>query len=565
MNRKLNLGLSLAVTILGGVLSHYVTPELVLAQSWAAPAKVPGASTKVEHRVDQIFAGYEKSGSPGCALGVIQNGNFVYRKGYGMGSLELGVPLSSQSVFYMGSVSKQFTAASVVLAAEQGFLSMDDNIRKYIPEIPDYGQPITLRQMLHHTSGLPDAVAMFAISGRNAEDLHPTAELMDLVVRQKALNFNPGEQYLYSNTNYFLLAEVIKRATKKPLSKYAAENIFKPLGMTHTRFYDDHTLVVPNRVGAYRPGKDGTFLVGWSTNFDMVGAGGLMSSVDDLLLWDRTFYENKLGKGTLIKEMQTRGVLNNGSESNYALGLIMSTYRGLPIVEHGGANFGYRTEILRFPQQSFSVVTLCNLSAADPASLSFKVADIYLEKNLRPALTAVATTDVDPVMFVGRYFDTQAHYLASFTVEKGNLVLEGNVLEPIGPNEFGDPIIGGTVTFSSSSGVMKATVFYNNAITFAGTRINDFQADEAALADYAGVYKSSELDSTYRLSVEKGSLMLRMNWNPPVKLQPIIQNEFEAGGMTLVFRRDNTSYVYSLSVFAGWDGLIRNENFEKLN
>jgi CubicO group peptidase (beta-lactamase class C family) len=536
----------------------------ILAIFLTLPVGVPGFRSDSEKRVDPIFAGYAKSDSPGCALGVIQNGKFVYRKGYGMGSLELGVPLSPRSIFYMGSVSKQFTAASIVLAAEQGFLSLDDNVRKYIPEIPDYGQPIKLRQMLHHSSGFPDVLGMLGISGRSLEDLYPTAELMDLIVRQKTLNFNPGGEYLYSNTNYFLLAEVVKRATKKPLSEFSAENIFKPLGMTHTRFYDNHTLIVPNRVAAYRPGKDGSFLVDWSTNYDMVGAGGLMSSVDDLLFWDRNFYENKLGKGTLLKEMQTRGVLNNGTQNNYALGLIMSSYRGLPIVDHDGANFGYRTEILRFPQQKFSVVALCNASSADPAVLARKVADIYLEKDLQPTRAAAASGS-DPALFAGKYFDGRTHFLVSFKIERGNLVLQGHVLQPIEPNRFEDPINGGTVTFSSSNGVMKGTVTYNNATTFAGTRIDDLHVDDAALADYAGVYKSTELDATYKLSVENGSLMLRMNWNPAIKLQPIVQNEFDASGMSLVFRRDNSNRVSGLSVFAGWNAAIRDENFEKLN
>jgi CubicO group peptidase (beta-lactamase class C family) len=237
-----------------------------------------------QEKVDRIFAAYDRADSPGCALGVIKDGEFIYRRGYGTASLELGVPLLSQSVFYMGSLSKQFTAASVVLAAEQGYLSLDDNIRKYIPELPDYGKPITVRQMLHHTSGFRDILDLLELSGRNAMDVHHTAELIDLVARQKALNFSPGSEFRYSNTNYFLLAEVIKRATKQPLSVFAAENIFRPLGMTHTRFYDDHTSVVPGRIPAYAPGEKGSFLVDWSTNFDKVGDGGLMSSVDDLLL-----------------------------------------------------------------------------------------------------------------------------------------------------------------------------------------------------------------------------------------------------------------------------------------
>jgi CubicO group peptidase (beta-lactamase class C family) len=537
----------------------------ILAIFLTLPVEVPGFGATSKQRVDQIFADYTKPDSPGCVLGVIQNGNFVYRKGYGLGSVELGVPLSPQSVFYMGSVSKQFTAASIVLAAEQGFVSLDDNVRKYIPEIRDYGQPITLRQMLHHTSGLPDVLSMLGISGRNLEDLHPTAQLMELIVRQKALNFNPGQQYLYSNTGYFLLAEVVKRATKKTLSEFASENIFKPLGMQHTRFYDDHTLVVPGRVAAYGPGENGGFLVDWSTNYDMVGAGGVMSSVDDLLLWDRNFYLNKLGKGTLLKEMQTRGVLNNGTVNDYALGLYMSAYRGLPIVEHDGGNFGYRTEILRFPKQSFTVMALCNVWSADPAVLARKVATIYLEKDMQPAPSAVAVSGSNPSLFSGKYFDSRTHYLISFSVEHGNLVLQSHVLQPIEPNRFEDPINGGTVTFTSSNGVVKGTVTYNNAITFTGTRINDLHLDDAALAAYAGVYKSTELDATYKLSVEKGSLMLRMNWDAAIKLEPVVPNEFNSGGMTLVFQRNNRNRISGLTVFAGWDGAIRNESFEKLN
>jgi CubicO group peptidase (beta-lactamase class C family) len=274
-----------------------------------------------QQRVDRLFVTYDKTSSPGCALGVIRDGNFIYRKAYGMASLELGVPLSPRAVFYMGSVAKQFTAASVVLAAEQGFLSLDDDVRNYIPELPDYGHPITLRQMLHHTSGFRDFLTLLDISGRHESDLHSKEEMLDLIVRQTGLNNIPGDEYIYSNTNYFLLGEVLQRATKKSLADFAAENIFQPLRMADTRFYDEHTLVLPGRVPAYDPGSDGSFVVDWSTNYDTVGGGGLMSSVDDLLLWDRNVYQNKLGSGTLLKEMQTRGVLNNGKQIDYALGL----------------------------------------------------------------------------------------------------------------------------------------------------------------------------------------------------------------------------------------------------
>jgi CubicO group peptidase (beta-lactamase class C family) len=534
----------------------------VLAFLLIVPAR---AAETDQQRVDQIFAVYNKAGSPGCALGVIRDGNFIYRKGYGAASLELAVPLSSQSVFYMGSVSKQFTAASVVLAAEQGFLSLDDNIRKYIPELPDYGQPVTLRQMLHHTSGFRDVLGLLDLSGRSALDLHPTAELIDLVARQKALNYEPGAEYLYSNTNYFLLAEVVKRATKRPLSVFAAENIFQPLGMTHTRFYDDHTVVVPGRIPAYAPGESGSFLVGWSTNYDNVGGGGLMSSVDDLLLWDRNFYANRLGKGTLLKEMQTRGVLNDGKQIGYALGLEIGTYRGLSIVEHDGALFGYRTEILRFPAQRFTVLCLCNLATASPGLLSRKVADVYLAKDLQAATGPLQASGIDaasdPSPFAGKYFAPRSHAVFSFTASGGKLVALGENLRRVSSNRFEGG--GWIVTFESSDGIMKATISAGDEIWFAGARIGEIYLDASGLAAFAGAYKSTELDATYKLSVENGSLVLRINWNPPLKLNPLVRDEFENGDLgTLVFHRDANDRISGLSVF---QGRIRNVTFEKTN
>jgi CubicO group peptidase (beta-lactamase class C family) len=524
------------------------------------------AADNDQQRVDQIFAAYDKAGSPGCALGVIRDGAFVYRKGYGTASLELGVPLSSQSVFYMGSVSKQFTAASVVLAAEQGFLSLDDNIRKFIPELPDYGQAVTLRQMLHHTSGFRDVLGLLDLSGRSALDLHPTPELIDLVARQKALNFAPGEEYLYSNTNYFLLAEVVKRSTKKPLSAFAAENIFQPLGMSHTRFYDDHTVVVPGRVPAYAPGKNGSFVVDWSTNYDNVGGGGLMSSVDDLLLWDRNFYENRLGKGALLKQMQTRGVLNSGKQISYALGLELGSYRGLPIVEHDGALFGYRTEILRFPEQRFTVLCLCNLSSANPGALSHEVADVYLEKSLQPPTMplqpAAAEVVSDPGQFAGKYLSRLDHSVFSFTAGNGSLVLYGTTLRRIGPNRFEHPN-GVIIALDNSGGMMKVTISQGDEIYFTGTRIDELHLNDADLAAYAGAYSSTELNATYKLSVENGNLVLRNNWNSPLILNPLVRDEFESGDLgTLVFQRDADRRISGLSVFAG---RIRNVTFEKTN
>jgi CubicO group peptidase (beta-lactamase class C family) len=509
------------------------------------------AADSASQQVDQFFAGYDKAGSPGCSVGVIRDGKFAYRKSYGAASLELGVPLTPQSVFYMASVSKQFTAASVVLAAEQGHLSLDDDVRKYIPELPDYGRPITLRQMLHHTSGLRDFLSLVYLSGRNISDLSSPDAILKLIERQKGLNNVPGDEFVYSNSNYFLLGLVIQRATKKPLAEFAAQNVFQPLGMTQTLYYDDNTLVVPGRVAAYDPAKDGKFAVDWSTTYDIVGGGGMMSTVDDLLLWDNNFYANKLGKGGLVKELQTRGVLNNGKQINYAMGLWMGTYRGQPVAEHSGGTFGYRTELLRFPEQHFSVVTLCNLASADVEGLSRKVAGVYLADKLQPDTDATTSPSYpDPTPFAGTYLDPRNYVIYNFTIQDGKLMAWGAVLRRTGANTFQD-LVGNPITFEPKSGVMTARLELEGETYFDGKKIPDMQLSPAELDVFSGRYRSEDLDATYAIRVEQGDLTLTIRDQPPIKLKPIAPREFEAGDLgAIVFHQDAKHRVNGLTLFS---------------
>lgn len=502
-------------------------------------------------QIDQVFQAYDQPGSPGCSLGVIRNGEFVYRRGYGLGSLELGVPLTSASVFYMGSVSKQFTAASVVLASEQGKLSLDDDVRKHIPELPDYGNVITLREMLHHTSGFRDFLALFVLADRDEGSVHQEAELIDLIARQKTLNNTPGEEYIYSNTNYFLLGVVIRRATGKSLAEFANENIFKPLEMTHTRFYDDHTVVLPGRVAGYAKGSDGGFKVDWSTQYDIVGGGGLMSSVDDLLLWDRNFYANKLGRGTLVKELETQGLLNNGRKIGYALGLEISSYRGLPVVEHSGALDGYRTEILRFPNQRFSVITLCNVANANVTTLARDVAGIYLKEawHAEEGTAATSTGFPDPSRFAGKYLDQRKQFVYTFETSGNTLKAWGADLPRLGPNQFHD-LGTGVITFDGAGNAMQATLVMDGNVFFKGERVTPPNLSEADLAAYEGTYRSPEIDAIYKVEAKNGSLAIRLRWNPPIKLEPLAPDEFECPELgTIVFKRDTRGQITELRVY----------------
>jgi len=490
-------------------------------------------------QIDELFSAYNGPHSPGCSVGVIRNNSFIFQKSYGQASLEFNVPLTSKSVFYMASVSKQFTAASIVLAAEQGFLSLDDDVRKYVPELPDYGTRITLRQMMHQTSGYRDFLDLTYLSGRNISALSSPDDVLTLIVRQKGLNNLPGEEYVYSNSNYFLLGVVVKRATGKSLAEFAATNIFQPLGMKHTLFYDNNGVVVPNRVAAYDAEKDGRFLVDWYTTYDIVGGGGLMSNVDDLLLWDRAFYSNKLGKGTLIRELETPGILNNGKPINYGLGLWLSEYRGLKIVEHSGGTFGYRTEILRFPDQRFSVVALCNVGSADVEGLARKMADLYLQPQLKPepVRDSKSGSPFDPTELAGTYLDQRKHMIYTFTAVDGNLMAWGARLQRLGANEFSD-LVGNPILFERRNGIMTATLTLQGQVFFSGDQVSDIHLNEAQLEAFTGDYRSDELDTTYRLSLVKGILSVQIGTQPAVSLTPVALNEFQAGDVgTIVFQR----------------------------
>jgi CubicO group peptidase (beta-lactamase class C family) len=341
------------------------------------------AAPTVEERVDGVFARFDNTRSPGCSMGVIQDGEFVFRRGYGMANLELGVPLSSSSVFRIGSTSKQFTAAAIVLLAEEGKISLDDDVRTYLPELTDFGTPVTIRRLVHHTSGYRDYLTLMSLAGLRDDDYYTDEDLLAMLSRQRELNFAPGDEHLYSNSGYWLLSQVVKRASGKSLREYAAEKIFAPLGMDHTHFHDDHAELVPNRAYGYAPDEDGGYRISMTT-LPMIGDGGVFTSVDDLLMWDRNFYDQRIGGQGFLEQMHAVGILNDGEELDYAFGLGVGSYRGLRLVSHGGAFVGFRADLIRFPDERFSVICLCNRADSNPSLLARRVADIYLEDKLAP-------------------------------------------------------------------------------------------------------------------------------------------------------------------------------------
>jgi CubicO group peptidase (beta-lactamase class C family) len=324
------------------------------------------------------------------ALAVYRGGEIVYKKGYGLANIEGKVSITPHSVFDIGSTSKQFTAATILLLQQQRELSVVDDVGKYIPELPDYGGKITILDLLHHTSGLRDYLELMNLAGISLDGVTTDEDALQIVARQKALNFAPGSDWLYSNTGYFLLSVIVKRVSGKTLRRFAAENIFAPLRMTRTQFRDDHTALIRDRALAYDSNEKGG---GYTLNvsyFEQTGDGAVHTSVEDMQKWDENFYSGQVGGRTFLAEIQERGKLSSGKVLDYAKGLFIAEYRGLPTVSHGGSWGGYRAELLRFPEQHFSVACFCNRGDADAWRMARAVADVYLAGLMQPAENTAA-------------------------------------------------------------------------------------------------------------------------------------------------------------------------------
>jgi CubicO group peptidase (beta-lactamase class C family) len=360
-----------------------ITLTLALLTAALAQKSVTGPPGQLNEKVDKLFSQWDKPDSPGCALGVIKDGKFIYKRGYGSANLDYNVPLSSESIFYIASTSKQFTAASILLLVRRGVISLDDDIRKYFPELPRYEAPITVNHLVHHTSGVRDYLELMGMAGRKMDEPFGNEEAVEWIVRQKGLNFKPGEKFLYSNSNYVLMAEIVRRASGKSLREFADENIFRPLNMANTHFNDDRAAIVKNRVVSYAPIGGGQFRQFLKT-IEAMGDGNLLTSVEDLAKWDQNFYDNKVGGEEFSQQMLTRTKLNSGEEIPYAFGLSNEEYRGLKAVAHGGGFMGFRTEMIRFPEQRFTVICLCNVGAVNPGALARQVAALYLADQINP-------------------------------------------------------------------------------------------------------------------------------------------------------------------------------------
>ncbi|MBN1221787.1 MAG: serine hydrolase [Candidatus Aminicenantes bacterium] len=409
--------------------------------------------TELTDRVDALFEDWDRIGSPGAAMGIFQDGRIIYARGYGMADLDYNTPITPQTVFRVGSVSKQFTAMCIALLAEQGKISLDDDIRKYFPEMPAFEPAVTIRHMLHHTSGLRDYLILQGLVGRSAGFFYTSPEVLDLLSRQQSLNFTTGDEFSYSNSGYFLLAQIVGRAGGMKTSGFASANIFGVLGMENTHFHDDPKMIVKNRATGYLPREEGGFKI-HTTQLDMIGDGGIFTTIEDFFKWDQNFYDNKLGRSSqdLIDQVQTPRKLNDGRENNYAFGLFIDRYRGLKTVSHGGSFVGYKAHYLRFPYQRFSVVIMANCGTFNPGKIANEIADIFLEKQftepplarekapLEAAPKFLDLPDKELKAFVGNYYSSELDATAVIRMGEKGLILKlgrhESALSPISSHAF---------------------------------------------------------------------------------------------------------------------------------
>jgi CubicO group peptidase (beta-lactamase class C family) len=554
---------------------------IVLAPHSAAHAggRNQGEKDPRSEKVDKVFAQWDKADSPGCELAVIKDGQIVYKRGYGMANLEHSIPMSTASIMDTGSVSKQFTAMAIALLAEQGKLALDDDVRKYLPEIPQYEVPVTIRHLIHHTSGIRDYLTLMSIAGMRDDDYYVDGEVVNLLARQKELNFKPGSEFLYSNSGYFLLSQIVKRASGKTLREFADENFFRPLGMTRTKFYDDHNEIVKNRAASYVPRSGGGFQIA-ATALDMVGDGNVFTCVEDLFLWDQNFYHNKLGRGgqELINQVLSTGTLNSGEKIDYAFGLVIGEYRGLRVVEHGGAFVGYRAMTMRFPDQRFSVIMQCNLGTMNPSNLARRVADIYLADQFKADARRPGASDARFIELpeqdlkdkAGAYRNRINGVIWKLNVKDGKLLADVPNLSirfgAVSATEFRS--IGTPLEFTlrfekqGQTSTLRMQRGTDKPVTLEAVQL--VTPSPAQLAEYTGDYRSDEVQATYKIVLENGELFLRHENEfkdyPKNPLQPTTSDTFFVQGLNLQFIRDPRKRVSAFTLNAG---RVKNIRFAK--
>ncbi|MEM6429542.1 MAG: serine hydrolase domain-containing protein [Deinococcota bacterium] len=521
--------------------------------------------TSLVKTVDSFFSEWAKASSPGCAVAIMKDGDVIYKQGYGMANLEYGIPITPQTIFPIASVSKQFTAFAIALLADRGKLSLDDDIRSYLPEMHDFGDVVTIRHLIHHTSGLREQTLLPILAGERTDHITRIVDFKAMTFRQKGLNYKPGERFLYSNTNYTLLGMIVARISRQSLNDFCQENIFKPLSMHNTLFYDEYEMLVKNRAYSYREDSEGKYKK-WALDTDTVGGTGIFTTIEDLALWDQNFYDAKVGGQDVITQMHTKGLLNSGESITYAFGLGVNTYKGLTVVEHSGGHAGFRSAFRRFPEPHFSVVILSNHGSVNTFELANKIIDFYLADNLNndepEQPTSIELSSKQLNQHIGFYYCSDIGSTIPIEMREGKLFVyfdAGYELAALSETLFYvkaspevkyhfEKMADGSRQMIESVGRDKPTVY---------KLVSPEPMNCEQEAEYSGKYYSQELDVTYSILLQEDNLMLERPTHGRRQLTSVFVDGFivlEAdylGTINLLFHRDTDDQVlgFKLSTY----------------
>ena len=512
-------------------------------------------------KIDKIFDRY-KPGNPGCQLAIARNGQVIYSKSWGMADLERNVTLTNESIIEAGSVSKQFTAAAILLLEQQGKLSLRDDVRKYVPELPDYGNPITLEQMMHHTSGLKDWGSIAGISGwPRTTKTYSNDDALYIIKRQKTLNHKPGDEYLYSNSNYNLFAIIVERVNGMSLADFTRFHIFEPAGMKHTEWRNNFKKVVPNRAIAYE--KSGELYLTDMPNEYVYGNGGLLTTAEDLVIWNNYYLKGKLGNPSLLAKQLTTAPLNNGQMGGYAAGLSIDSVRGWKIISHNGATASYRSSLEHFPDLDLTIAWLSNTSEFDMAQNPADTIRSLIVKDMSAASQRMEPTPVQvPIdklnSYAGWYRDTRTNGSVKLFVKDGKLAnSRGGSLIPVSETVFmlGQNKVEILPAKPARLRLMsRVDTIYFNAVDSA-------RLDEKSLNEYAGEYYSEEAEARFYILVKDGKLIAHREPKTDYVLTPTYRDGFNSQSGGVNFERNKKNQVTTMKISVG---RARNVEFTKI-
>lgn len=540
---------------------------LLASQLRAAAAPAQDAPDPRADRVDALFADLDRSPSPGVAVAVVRDGRVLLRRGYGLASVEHRVRVTPSTAFDAASVAKMFTGLAVAMLVTEGKVRLSDDVRTHLPELPDLGQRITVGHLVHHTSGVRDWPGALLVGGWRFDDAITFNQILTMAYGQRSLNFAPGAEHLYSNTNYNLLAELVRRVTGQSFRAWTDARIFRPLGMADTRFREHYTEVIDNRAFGYARGSDGRFHH-MPNNLTALGSSSLFTTADDLARWVLNFETAAVGGRAALALARERGTLNDGTKTDYAFGLIHGRYRGLPMLYHDGGWAGFASLVVYFPEQRFGLVLLANGSSVSVDDAANKITDMYLEKELAPAGPAPAARDPRPAAavppavlgeYVGLYRMAQGSYVR-IRPEGGALTSEvtrgkPTVLSPLSEREFSTAGDGEKVVFVRDSSGKVSHLNYRGR---RAERVDE--AGAARLEDYAGEYESEELGTFYLVAHKGGALEMRHRRHGTIQLTRLWRDDFGSTVSfmrSVEFQRDGEARVTGLLV----NGDRRNRDF----